>query len=124
MKVIHTKTLIKSPRAVTFTGGISLRAILAEDGMGFSINKTVIPKGGPHHWHYKNHLEACYCISGEGILHNLGTGERFFIQPDMIYALDKHDDHTFEALTDVILISIFNPPLKGNETHDQYGNYK
>lgn len=108
---------------VQFTGGVSFRALLEKDGMGFSIMKTVIPKGGPHHWHYVNHLEACYCIQGRGVLRNLGTGESHFITPDVVYVLDKHDDHTFEALTDVVLISVFNPPLKGTEKHDENGHY-
>jgi len=124
MKVINIKTLHKTQRQVSFTGGVSLRAIIKDDGLGFSVNKTIIPKGGPYHWHYTNHLEACYCIRGEGVLHNLDTGERHLVQPDVIYALDNHDDHTFEALEDVVLISIFNPPLRGNETHDENGNYK
>lgn len=108
---------------VAFTGGVSFRAVTAKDGVGFGINKTVIPKGGPYRWHYKNHLEACYCIKGRGELTNLETGTKVFIVPDMVYVLDKHDDHTFEALEDTILISVFNPPLQGNETHDEDGNY-
>lgn len=108
---------------VEFTGGISFRAILESDGMGFAMMKTVIPKGGPHHWHYHNHLEACYCIKGKGELTDLSTGTKHLITPDVIYILDKHDDHTFEALEDTVLISIFNPPLKGQETHKADGSY-
>lgn len=40
-----------------------------------------------------------------------------------MYALDKHDPHLFEAYEEVILICIFNPPLKGGEVHDKNGNY-
>lgn len=106
---------------VTFTGGVSFRAVTSGDNVGFGMNKTVIPKGGPHRWCYKNHLEACYCVKGRGVLR---SGEfEVLITPDMVYVLDKHDDHTFEALEDTVLISIFNPPLKGNETHDENGNY-
>ncbi len=108
---------------VNFTGGTSYRALLKSDNMGFSLMKTVIPKGGPHHWHYVNHLEACYCISGSGILIDLKTGIRYIIQPDTVYVLDNHDDHTFEATEDTVLISIFNPPLKGTEKHDENGHY-
>ena len=108
---------------VPFTGGTSYRPITEKDGMGFSVCKTVIPKGGPHHWHYKKHLEACYCVKGVGILTNLDTGEEHPVAKDMVYALDKNDNHTFEALTDVVLISIFNPPLTGNETHNEDGVY-
>ena len=101
----------------------SLRVLLAKDGMGFSVHKTIIPKGDPQHWHYKNHLEACYCIQGYGILTNLETGETFEITPDTCYVLDNHDDHTFQAFEEVILISIFNPPVSGNEVHLPDGSY-
>ena len=37
--------------------------------------------------------------------------------------LFQNEEHTFEAIEDTILISIFNPPLNGNETHDENGNY-
>jgi L-ectoine synthase len=101
----------------------SLRILLERDNMGFSVHKTLIPKGGPYHWHYKNHLEACYCVEGNGVLTNLSNGDMFEIQKDTIYALDKNDNHTFEAKTDVILISIFNPPITGNEVHQEDGSY-
>lgn len=114
---------INQIEGVEFTGGVSFRALLEKDNMGFSVMKTVIPKGGPHHWHYTNHLEACYCIKGKGELIDLKTGMKHLITPDVIYVLNNHDDHTFEALEDTVLISIFNPPLKGNEKHDKNGHY-
>jgi len=123
MKIVRTQNLEQTERDVIFTGGNSIRLIIEKDKMGFGVCKTYIPKGGPHHWHYPNHLEACYCIKGHGYLTNLKTGLKILISPDTTYLLDEHDDHTFEALTDVVLISIFNPPLKGNEKHDQNGQY-
>lgn len=108
---------------VKFTGGISFRAILESDNMGFALMKTVIPKGGPHHWHYQNHLEACYCIKGKGEIVDLATGLKHLITPDVVYVLNNYDDHTFEALEDTVLISIFNPPLKGHEKHNENGVY-
>lgn len=123
MKVFDVDTLKGTDREVQFTGGTSLRPILASDNMGFTFCKTFVPEGGPHHWHYKNHLECCYCISGRGELVNLTTHKVYEIVPDTIYILDKHDDHTFKAITDCVLISIFNPPLNGNESHDKNGVY-
>lgn len=119
MKIVRVNEL----EGVKFVGGVSFRAILEKDNMGFAMMKTVVPKGGPHHWHYTNHLEACYCIKGKGELTNLDTGIKVLIVPDMVYMLDNHDNHLFEALEDTILISIFNPPLKGNETHKADGSY-
>lgn len=122
MKVVRIEKLPKK-RAVKFTGGVSYRAVVAADKVGFSVNKTVIPVGPPSRWQYKHHQEACYCIKGSGMLVNLETNEAFRIVPDTVYVLDKHDNHSFEAFDEVILISIFNPPLRGDETHDENGNY-
>jgi len=108
---------------VKFTGGLSFRMLLESDNMGFSIMKTVIPKGGPHHWHYPEHLEACYCIKGIGEIVDKATGLKHLITPDVCYVLNNHDDHTFEAFEDVVLLSVFNPPLQGNEKHDKNGHY-
>lgn len=101
----------------------SLRMMLADAGMGFSVHKTLIPAGKPQEWHYKNHLEACYCIAGSGRLTSLETGDTYEIVPDTMYVLDRHDRHTFQAFEDVVLISIFNPPCTGTEVHRADGSY-
>lgn len=124
MRILTIKEIEGTERDVDFTGGNSQRLVLESDGLGFAFMKTNIKKGGPYHWHYPDHLEACYCLSGKGILRSLDTGEEFIIEPETIYMLDKHDNHTFEALTDVVLTSVFNPPLTGKETHDEDGKYK
>lgn len=126
MKVIASKNIEGTEREVRCPRGgfTSLRLLLAKDGMGFSVHETRIPAGEPQHWHYKNHVEACYCVSGYGELINLATNERFTIGPGTLYALDQHDNHTFEAWEDVVLISIFNPPVKGTEVHDADGSYE
>lgn len=108
---------------VPFTGGVSHRLLVEKDNMGFGVCKTIVPTGGPHHWHYVNHLEACYCVKGRGEIVDLTTDVRTLITPDVMYVLDNHDDHTFEAFEDTVLISIFNPPLKGTEKHDENGHY-
>lgn len=108
---------------VKFTGGYSYRSVLKKDNVGFAMMKTVINKGGPYKWSYKNHQEACYCVSGEGYLEDLITGEISKIEPGVTYIVDKHQPHLFTALTEVVLISVFNPPLRGDETHDENGNY-
>jgi len=124
MKVINENDLIGTERDVKFKEGRSIRMILEKDGMGFSFHKTIIPKGKKGHWHYKYHKESCYCIKGKGILTNLTTKEKYKINVGDIYILDNHDNHTFESLEDVVLISVFNPPIKGNEIHQKDGSYK
>jgi L-ectoine synthase len=123
MKVVDVNELANTDRDVQFKEGFSIRPVIKSDNMGFSVHKTLLRKGTIGHWHYKNHLEACYCISGKGILTNLDTLESFVIKPDNIYLLDKNDNHTFEAVTDVVLISIFNPPVNGSEVHQADGSY-
>lgn len=124
MKIINCTDLRGTEREVKFTGGVSLRPVIASDGMGFGICETHIPKGGPHFWHYPNHLESCYCVSGHGKVRDMETGKEYVIMPGTLYSLDDHERHQFTAFTDVVLISVFNPPLRGDEKHDENGVYK
>ena len=98
MKVIHTESLKGTEREVFGKGFVSMRILLEKDRMGFSLHKTIIPKGDKEHWHYKHHLEACNCVYGYGILTDLETGDKHEIRPDTTYVLDNHDNHTFQAL--------------------------
>lgn len=123
MKVINVNQLPDS-RKVTFHAGVSNRILLEQDGMGYTMTKTVIqPSAGKVFQHYKNHLETCYCVSGKATLTNALTGESFEIGPDVTYVLDKNDPHYFEAHEETVLICTFNPPLVGNETHLEDGSY-
>lgn len=124
VKTIEKICLFEPERNVKGVGFNSIRVILERDKMGFSLHKTIIPKGGPYNWHYKNHLEACYCVSGVGELVDLESGKKHKIETDTTYILDNHDNHTFEALEDVVLISVFNPPVSGNEVHLDDGSYE
>ncbi len=123
MIIRNTKELEGTKRDVKFTGGNSIRLILAKDGMGFSFHETRVKKGR-WHWHYKNHLESCFCVEGKGIIHNLDNGDMHTITPGTIYILNNHDNHEFEALEETVLLSVFNPPIVGDESHDENGNYK
>ena len=124
MKVIDIKTLPEDRKVQCPKGGfVSNRILLEEDNMGYTMTKTVIPAGRREFWHYKNHLESCYCVSGHAELTNKETGETFEIKPDVTYVLDNHDPHYFEAFKETVLICVFNPPLTGKETHQKDGSY-
>ena len=126
MKIIHYEQLVCTDRHVLTDGFASIRGILESDGMGFSLHHTtVFPTDEPQRWHYKNHLEACYCIGGRGLLESEETGERHWIEPNTCYVLDQHDPHKFMAVGDkpCLLISVFNPPCKGREVHNEDGSY-
>lgn len=124
MKVIKTSDLPKDRVVKCPKGGfVSHRILLEKDNTGYAMTKTVIPPKGKQFWHYKNHIESCYCVSGKGKLTNATTKKVFSIEPDTTYVLDKHDPHFFEALTQCVLICVFNPPLTGQEVHDKDGSY-
>jgi L-ectoine synthase len=126
MKVIKLADLKNTDRQVDCPnkGFTSFRFLLERDNMGFTLTKTLIPKGIDQHWHYKNHLEACYCISGRGLLTNVVTDQQYMIEKDTMYALNLNDDHFFKAFEDTELICVFNPPLKGREVHKEDGSYE
>lgn len=123
MKIVRVKDLEGTDRDVEFNAGRSVRILLEKDNMGFSLHKTIIKKG-TYHWHYKNHLESCYCISGHGWITDLNTNISYEIFPDTTYVLNNHDKHKFTATEDTILMSVFNPPVMGNEIHQEDGSYK
>lgn len=124
MKVINSSQL-SSDRIVNCPRGgfTSHRLVVEGDGMGYSLTKTLVHPGSPHRWHYRHHLETCYCVSGKGLLINELTNEVHAITEDVTYILDNHDPHVFEALEPTILICVFNPPLRGDELHDASDSY-
>lgn len=87
--------------------------------MGFAVCHTVVSRGTESRLQYRRHLEACYCISGRGSVVSADGTQVFPIEPGTIYALDKHDAHVLRAdeNEDMHLISVFNPPLNGQEKH-------
>lgn len=123
MKIVRVKDLENTDRDVEFNAGNSIRILLEKDGMGFSFHQTRIRKGGPYHWHYKSHLESCYCVSGGGWIKDLSTGVSYEIKPETTYVLDKNDNHEFTATKDTVLMSVFNPPIVGDEIHGKDGSY-
>lgn len=107
-------------------GWSSLRMLTKPDGMGFSLNETVCKAGSVLELEYKNHLEACYCLSGSAVLTDLASGQVHRIDAGTMYALDQNDRHRLEvdAGQDLLLISVFNPALTGTEVHGPDGSYE
>lgn len=113
----------KTDRRVVAENWESTRLVLKNDGMGFSFHITTIYAGTETHIWYQNHLEAVYCISGEGEVETLDDGKIHEIKPGVIYVLDKHDNHLLRARSELKLACVFNPPLVGDEVHDKNGVY-
>ena len=113
----------QSERRVDSDGWHSVRLLLRDDGMGFSFHITTIHEGAELTMHYKNHLESVYCISGEGSIEDLAGGEIHDIRPGIVYALDNNDRHILRAQTEMTMACVFNPPVTGQEVHDESGAY-
>lgn len=101
----------------------SRRLILGDAQMGFSMHDTLIHAGTETLIWYKNHLEAVYCIEGKGEIELLPDGPTYPIEPGTLYALDGHEKHLLRADTEMRMICTFNPPLTGQEVHDEDGVY-
>jgi L-ectoine synthase len=101
----------------------SRRLLLAGERMGFSVHDTLIHAGTETTMCYENHLEAVYCIQGEGEIQLLPDGPTYPIRPGTIYALDQHDRHVLRAVTQLRMVCVFNPPVTGQEVHNENGAY-
>jgi L-ectoine synthase len=108
--------ITNTERDVAWGNGRSRRFLLAEDGMGFSLTDTIVDAGTESLLEYKRHLEACYCVEGEGEVEDL-AGNVLPIVPGTMYALDKNDCHYLRAKTTLRLICVFSPALTGTERH-------
>lgn len=125
MIVRHLQEIIGSERDVKGANGnwVSRRLLLRNDEMGFSLHETKIFAGTETFIHYKNHLEAVYCVGGEGEIEDLETGQIHNISDGTMYALNNHERHHLRAETDMRMVCVFNPALTGTEVHDREGSY-
>lgn len=102
---------------------ISRRLLLKRDGVGFSLNETIIYEGTETYIGYKNHVEAVYCIEGEGEVELVDDNKVYNITPGTLYVLNKHEKHLLRARKRMRLVCVFNPPLTGSEVHQEDGSY-
>ncbi|GIM45805.1 L-ectoine synthase [Collibacillus ludicampi] len=101
----------------------SRRFLLKKDGVGFSLHDTIMRAGTETTMWYKNHIEAVYCIEGEGELEDLSNGRVYSLKPGTLYTLNGHEKHRVRSKTDLRMICVFNPPCTGREVHNQDGAY-
>ena len=125
MIIRRLQDIIGTDRDVEAENGnwVSRRLLLAGDGMGFSMHDTIIRAGTETYIHYANHLEAVYCVAGEGEIEDLDNNETTQISDGTLYALNGHERHYLRARKDMRMICVFNPPVVGPETHDEHGVY-
>ena len=123
MIVRRLEDIVGTDRDVEAETWTSRRFVLANDHVGFSLHDTVLHAGTTTEMWYRNHIEAVYCIEGEGTLEDLGTGEVHTITPGTMYLLNDHDKHRLTANTRFRMVCVFNPPCTGREVHDETGAY-
>ena len=123
MLVRQLSEVIDTDRDIKAETWNSRRLLLAGDKMGFSLHDTLIHPGTETEIWYQNHLEAVYCIEGEGEIELIPDGPTYPISPGMMYALDKNDRHLLRAKSQLRMVCVFNPPVTGQEVHDENGVY-
>ena len=125
--------LIRSFQAVEDAGRVisishgkstAVRVLLKSDGLGFSLSEARCGAGNKSRLWYKNHWEANYIRAGKGTLVNRRTDETWPLYPGVLYCVGPDDQHSVENSDDPLrIVSIFNPPIEGDETHDEDGAY-
>lgn len=123
MRIVKLENVIGSDREVSGETWTSRRLLLRGDGMGFSLHDTLIHPGTETEMCYRNHLEAVYCIEGEGEVEDLSTGKIHPLKAGTVYALDNHQHHKLRARTQMRMVCVFNPPVSGREVHGPDGAY-
>jgi len=123
MLIRKLKEIRASEKNVKSDGWESARLLLKGDGMGFSMHLTTLHAGAELKMHYQNHLEAVLVLKGTGTIEDLGTGETHKLAPGTLYALNDHDKHIVRPETEMLTACVFNPPVTGQEVHDETGAY-
>ena len=100
-----------------------VRYLTAGDGLGFSFSDVSLGAGAESTLWYKNHWEANYIVAGGGEVEDLTTGERWPLAAGMLYTVGPKDRHRITVAEDLRCVSVFNPPISGDETHDEDGAY-
>ena len=102
----------------------SARFLTAADGMGFSYNENRVKKGFDLKIWLKHHWEANYIVSGRGEVTDLTSGEKWPLEAGVLYVVGPNDRHRLHLTEDECHVSIFCPPLTGDERFDEDGSYE
>src|SRR5689334_6649356 len=95
--------------------GISRRFLTAADGIGITITWTTVRAGTSSPMRYPGRIEAVICIEGTGELR--WSQGQFALSRGAFYCLDRGEEHTVDAFTDIAAICVFVPALNGSEAH-------
>lgn len=123
MIVRTTAEITGTDRDVAAGAWRSKRIVLAGDGVGFSFHETTIEASSVSEFHYRHHVEAVWIIEGTGTLTDLEFGEAYPLAPGTMYLLNGHERHRVTCATQMRMLCVFNPPVSGDEVHDESGAY-
>ena len=112
---------IKYPADESFRSG---RFITAMDGFGISYNENRVRQGVSLDVWLKHHWEANYIVSGSGQVSDLTRGDSWPLKAGLLYVVGPNDRHRLDFTEDECHISVFCPPLTGNEGFDEDGAYQ
>jgi L-ectoine synthase len=123
MFVKRVDEMRRSGKEIVVAGGKvrTLRMLAQADAVGFGFSVVQMAAGAEAVLWYKHHWEANHILSGTGAVTDLGSGRTWKLEPGMAYNVGPKDRHKLRADTDMHLVSIFCPPLVGDEQHDADG---
>lgn len=103
----------------------AVRLLLKDDGVGFSVSEARMRSGTVANLWYKNHWEANYVRSGTAVLEDMVDGRHWNLKPGDLYLVGPTDRHRLTATSPEVfrVVSVFNPPIAGLETHDADNAY-
>ena len=101
----------------------AVRLLTKSDGVGFSVSEARASAGESSDLWYKHHWEANLILDGALDVTDLATGDTHRLGPSALYLVGPADRHRIETHEGVHLISVFNPPRAGHESHDEDGGY-
>ena len=91
------QVIVRTAEDVAGTKGVasgnkwhSMRFLHEEDGMGATLVDGVLEPGFDMVLWQRNHLEACYCIEGEGTVEELDSGRVHEIGAGTLYAMGSY----------------------------------
>ncbi len=102
----------------------SARFIIASDDMGFSYNENRVNEGVILNVWLKNHWEANYIVSGRVEVTDSESGKKWSLEAGAVYVVGPNDRHQLQFKEDECHLSVFFPPLSGNEHFDEDGSYE
>lgn len=100
-----------------------IRLVTKADDVGFSFSDVRLNAGAEATLWYKHHWEANHIVAGTGDVADLTTGQTWPLAPGTIYNVGPKDRHRIKVASDMQIISVFCPPLVGDERHDADGAY-